>query len=259
MAYRRTRRVYAEIAVIPILFLAAALVTRARYRDDLSLMEHTRQVESGINRVLAVLSDTETARRGFILTADPHYLAEVDAAGPEIAEAVRRLDSLTEDNPVVQQHVRVLERLATQRAQLLKETSRSGRSGDNALQTAEERTGLAISEQLRDVVTKMTADQDQLYRSRTRASDLMAWGEIILIVAGGTATILLLLWASRIAQEYAGERDRAETILVEANQQLHAKIGEVDELNRGARAPRQRENHASGALESRPPAVRLRG
>ena len=233
MAYRQTRRVYGEIAVIPILLMAAALVTRARYRDDLHLVEHTREVQAAINSVLAVLTDAETARRGFLLTGDSRYLIQVDAAGAEISEAVQSLDRLTRDSVVDQQNVRVLEHLANQRAQLLRDTSRLSRAGgESSLRAAEKTGGLAISDQLREIVGKMTDDQNRLYAARTRASDFMAWGEIVLMAAGGIATILLLLWSYRMAQQYEEERDHAEAVLMQANRQLQGKIGEVDQLNR---------------------------
>jgi signal transduction histidine kinase len=233
VAYRKTRRVFTWIGLVPVLLAGAAFWSRSQYRQSVRLVEHTREVLAAIDNVLILLTDAETDRRGFVLTGDPRYLAPIEAAAKDSQTLVAHLSDLTRDNPVQQENASALKRLVTERMDLLKETARaSGSKGPEAVRAVERESGLAISAQLRQVTSRMIAEEERLLAERQRAvaSTDLELGATFTV--GAIATILLLVWAYRIVHRYAEARDSAEAQLIEANRELEGHIAEVNRLNR---------------------------
>jgi signal transduction histidine kinase len=193
------------------------------------MVEHTRDVQVGIQDLLISLTDAETGRRGFIATGDANYLALVDQAAAESSRIVHRLSDLTQDNPVQQRNMQALARLVSDRVDLLKQTAHAG--GQDAALQEEKRTGLTVSLQLGKAMAAMTAEENGLLDQRKRATAAADMEADALLIAGAIATILLLIWAYRIVRLYAAGRDRAEAEVRQANHQLQEKIAQLDRLN----------------------------
>jgi signal transduction histidine kinase len=229
VAYRRTKPVFVWIAAIPILLLGASFWRRAHYRELIRMADHTREVQVAIQGLLVSLTDAETGRRGFIVTGDANYLAALEGSAAKSSAIARRLADLTQDDPTQQLNVQALGRLVNNRLDLLKQTSQPG--GQDAALQEEKRTGLAESTQLTKVAAEMMAEENRLFDLRKQATVAADYEADALLVAGSIATILLLLWAYRIVQQYAAGRDRAEFELHQANNQLQEKIIQMDGLN----------------------------
>ena len=230
MAYRRTKPVFVWIAVIPIVLFGASLWRRAHYNDLIRILDHSREVQVGIQDLLFSINDAETGRRGFIATGDTSYKDLLETISGRSSEIVHRLTDLTRDNPVQGANVQALDRLVAERMELLKQTSQFG--GQDAALREEKRAGLATSTQISKVAAEMMAEETRLLESRKQAmaqADLESTG---LLIAGSIATIVLLLWAYQIIRRYAAQRDHAESGVRQANQELNAKIGQLDQLNR---------------------------
>lgn len=232
MAYRRTRSVYVWIAAIPILLLGASVWSRARYRDNIRLVDHTREVQATLQELLATLYDAETGRRGFILNGNPSYLTAVERAAEKVPAMVHRVAELTGDNPVQRTNLHRLEGLTNARLALLTQTSHLGRAGqDEAVKNLELQRGLDASNQLSQVIAQTMAEENRLLELRRRATATADSAANTLLVAGCVATIILLLWAYRIVSRFARNREIAEDELRTANQQLVEKVGQLDRLN----------------------------
>jgi len=224
--------VFVWIAAIPILLLGASFWTRAHYRELIRMVDHTREVQVATQDLLVSLTDAETGRRGYILTGDASYLAAVEGAAVKSSAIVHRLADLTQDNPAQRLNVQSLDRLVNDRLELLKQTSRLGRAGQDAAVTdLERRNGLSESTQLSKVMADMMAEESRLLDLRKQATATADLEANVLLVAGSIATILLLLWAYRIVRRYATGRDHAEYEVHQANNQLQEKIMQLDRLN----------------------------
>lgn len=232
MAYRRTRPVFVWIAAIPILLVVGGMWRRAQYRELVRTADHAREVQVVVQGLLASLNDAETGRRGFIFTGDATYLSAVNDDAVKSSAMIQRLADLTRDNPVQQRNVHTLEALVNNRLSLLKQTSRLGRSGqDAAVRDLEMQSGLAESAQLSKVMADMMAEENRLFDLRKQATAAMDWEASALLIASSLVTILLLLWAYRIIRRYAVERDQAELTIHRVNNELQTKILELDRLN----------------------------
>jgi signal transduction histidine kinase len=206
---------------------------RIHYRDLLRAEDHTREVQLATQDLLISLADAETGRRGYIVTGDEQYLASEQAAAAKSAAIVRRLTELTRGEPAQQGNTRLLASLVMDRLALLEETARLGREGDDsAVKEREKQSGLAASRDLNKVLSDTAAEESRLLtlqKNATSASDIEA---DYLVIAGSIATILLLLFAYRIIRQYAASRDRADLRFQQANDELQARVKELDQLNR---------------------------
>src|SRR4051812_33195971 len=63
---------------------------------------HTQVARATIGDVQARASDAVAAQRGYLLSADPHFLKPFEVARGSIAEHLRLLTELTADNPAQQ-------------------------------------------------------------------------------------------------------------------------------------------------------------
>jgi signal transduction histidine kinase len=229
VAYRRTKPVFVWIGAIPILFLGASFWRRAQYRELIRMVDHTREVRAEIQDLQVALTDAEAGQRWFIATGDANYKQLVEGSAAKSSEIVRRLADLTRDNPRQQLSVHELERLVNGRVELLKQTAQFG--GQDAAVRMETRNGLAAAAQLSQVIAEMTAEEARLLDLRTLAMARADSEASALLIAGSIATILLLMMAYRIISRYAAERDRAESEVRHANQQLQEKLEQLDQLN----------------------------
>ena len=74
------------------------LVNQAR--EDNAWVVHTVEVENQISTLLLQIRTAESAARGFLLTSEPRFLAEHDAATASILPDIDKLTGLAGDNPV---------------------------------------------------------------------------------------------------------------------------------------------------------------
>jgi len=79
---------------------------------------HTHQVIERLGNVLSLLTDIETAQRGYALTGREDYLEPYNAALPMMDQAVTTLRTLTTDNLGQQQQLDSLEPLIAARLEV---------------------------------------------------------------------------------------------------------------------------------------------
>src|ERR1700692_1939179 len=70
-----------------------------RFVEASEWQKHTYEVLRNLDETAALLVDTETGQRGYLLTDDGAYLEPYRAAIKNIDQAIGNLKSLTSDNP----------------------------------------------------------------------------------------------------------------------------------------------------------------
>ena len=102
-----------------ILLLAAALLVLVaisassvllvnKSREDNGWVVHTVEVENQLSTLLLQIRRAESAARGYLLTSEPRFLAEHEAAAATILPDVDKLMQLTGDNSVQGDNVKRL-------------------------------------------------------------------------------------------------------------------------------------------------------
>ena len=207
----------AGFAALLLAGIAAAWVTAQTAGHNRSVA-HTYQVEVAIGHVRALVEETETTRRGYLLSGNPSYLDSHRLTAVEIDPAIDALAKLTADNP------RQTARIADLRRQL---AAIRERQVVTIAQVASGRRDAAVADftadsfarrmrSVRVTMSEMLADERALLVQRDAAQQaslrvfyiiLAATGALILLVA-----IVSLATVMRYTRDLTAARDRLQLL-----------------------------------------------
>src|SRR5882757_1497283 len=87
---------------------ATSVVLVNQAREDYALVVRTVEVDNQISTLLLEIRRAESSARGYLLTSEPRFLAEHEAAVATISPDIDKLASLSSDNPVQGENVKLL-------------------------------------------------------------------------------------------------------------------------------------------------------
>ncbi len=218
-----------------------------RLISDAAQVAHTHEVIGAIDALEARLRDAEATQRGYLLTADPEYLANYRISSAALPEMRDQLFALVGDNP--RQTVRA-QALWTSIAHRLVQTARTlqryREAGLPAAQAAITRGVITTSTTIRQQVTVMKQAELQLLAQRAQSTHDSANLLRALALLGIPIGILVILVVYQLLVQEIRRRAQAESESERANEQL--RIG-LDRLERG-RAELQALNQFGSMLQS---------
>jgi CHASE3 domain sensor protein len=94
------------LVLVAISTASVVLVNQAR--KDNAWVVHTVEAENQISTLQLQVRRAESAERGYLLTAEPRFLAEYETAAATIMPDVDKLAALTADNPVQMENAKQL-------------------------------------------------------------------------------------------------------------------------------------------------------
>ena len=97
--------------VVSLFVLVFSERSHHRLNQANQLISSSIETQAVASQLLALVTDAETAQRGFILTDQPRYLEPYVAALPQIDPKLDRLRELTADNPEERDEVRQMAKL----------------------------------------------------------------------------------------------------------------------------------------------------
>ena len=214
------------LVLVAISAMSVILVNRAR--QDNALVVHTIEVENQISTLLLQIRRAESAARGYLITSEPRFLAEHEAATATILTDIDELATLVGDNPVQLDN---LKRLRLPVEARLKEFSRAidfVKRNDIAGGIAMLREAGASDSVLliNDIANAMRAEEDRLFASRTATADRTQWLASLVTVAGSGLVIALAGISIFLVRRSARARDSAEVLLRDNNLNLEATVDE---------------------------------
>ncbi|HTT01313.1 MAG TPA: CHASE3 domain-containing protein [Steroidobacteraceae bacterium] len=175
-------------------------------------VEHTHKVLSNLDRLLSLVTDAETAERGYVITGDEDYLASYTAASDATEQCERDLLELTADNSAQQLRLGQLNELVSQRLAAMHsvDTARRSQGFAAAQQLIAVGPGKRIHNELRLQIDEIANVERSLLRERQRGVDR----SIVLAVRIGIGSSLLALacvaWAAWASRRDLLERKRIE-------------------------------------------------
>src|SRR5437762_12491183 len=101
------------LVLVAISALSVVLVTQSR--KDNARVVHTVAVENQLSTLLLQIRRAESAARGYLLTSEPRFQTEHDAATATVLSDVDKLVQLARDNPVQAENARQLRPLVEAR------------------------------------------------------------------------------------------------------------------------------------------------
>ncbi len=228
------RRAIGQILLLAVGFLvlvaisATSVILVNKARDDSGLVVHTVEVENQINALLLQIRRAESAVRGYLLTSDPRFLAEHQAAAATILPDVDKLAMLTIDNPVQIENAKLL------RPPVQARLDEFGRAVD-FVQRNDIAGGVAMLREsgagdamvrIGDIAGAMRAEEDRLFALRTVTADRTQQLASVVTVAGSGLVIALAGISIFLVRRSARARDDAESQLRDNNLNLEATVDE---------------------------------
>lgn len=195
------------------------------------LVSHTYEVIADLESGLSVLTDAETAQRGFLLTGDDHFLQDCNAAASKVNGWMAGVRSLTADNPGQQERLSQLEPIIQKRLESLR--NRIHVRQQEGLQAAADAVALREGKNLMDEIERqifaLRSTETLLLRERIEAAVHSARRNTAVIVAAtvlacgigifAVAVIRRDLHKLRLAET---ELQRRASALESANKELEA-------------------------------------
>jgi len=234
-------RLLIAFMAIGFLCLLAAGATAAwvmqRNEQHTAWVNHTYEVELGISEASAALERVEAARRGFIISGQPTFLAAYLRFEGDVTRALGHVAALTADNPRQQASIaearRALAVVAAERAQSVALVQR-GRTGEavaafSAEATAQpmqhlRRIGAAMLAEERGLLARRDADQRA---SVTTFYTVLAMAGIILLLVAIIATATVL----RYTRELGASRDQLRILNDTLEDQVAERTADLSRAN----------------------------
>ena len=207
---------------------ATSVILVDQAREDNAWVVHTVEVENQISTLLLQIRNAESAARGYLLTADAHFLAEHEASVASIIPAIDKLARLAGDNPLQIENSEKLRAPIQERlvefAKAIEFVKRSdGASGIALLRQSSTKDSI---QQIEEIAGAMRVEEDRLLSLRTAAADRTQRLASSVTVAGSGLVIVLAGISIFLIRRSARARDHAEVLLRDSNLNLEATVEE---------------------------------
>ena len=214
-------------AALALAGLAAAWAT-ARTAEHSGWVNHTYQVEVAIARLRGTVEQTETARRGYILTGLPAYLDNQREAVVEVGPLVYRIATLTADNPRQTASLADLRRRLADMQQQQENSIGLVLTGarDHAIVSFTAETSARRLRGIRDVLTAMADEERRLLLQRDAEQQASLRAFYIILAAAGLLILLVATVSIATVMRYTRDLGAARDRLQVLNTDLEGAVAE---------------------------------
>jgi len=201
----------------------ASYISIRNLLESVELVQHTNQVIHATETSLSILKDAETGQRGFLLTGDEDFLEPYNGAYSKAIDEVKKVKSLTRDNPVQQVNADKLSEIIRQRLQqlaILIDLRKKGSVPDK--ETLEK--GKSYMDDARELIQKMADVENSLLTSRIAKLNKLAGNTpLLIIIAAAMAIIITVIFFIRINGDFS-RRAALQTALQEKDEDITRRI-----------------------------------
>jgi signal transduction histidine kinase len=207
---------------------AASVVLVTQSRKDNAQVVHTVEVENQLSTLLLQIRRAESSARGYLLTSEPRFLTEHEAAAATILPDVDKLTQLTSDNPVQAENTRRLRPQVDARlaefAKAIEFVKRNDTAGGIAM-LLEAGAGDSVRK-IGEITSAMRFEEDRLFALRTATADRTQQLASVVTVAGSGLVITLAGISIFLVRGSSRARDEAETQLRDNYLNLETTVDE---------------------------------
>jgi signal transduction histidine kinase len=228
------RRAIGKIVLLAAGFLvlvaisATSVILVNQAREEYATVVHTVEVANQISTLLLQIRTAESAARGYLLTSEPRFLAEHEAAAASILPDIDKLTRLTADNPLQIENVKQLRPPVQARLDEFAKATDFVKRNDVAGGIAMLREAGASDtvRRINDVAGAIRAEEDRLFALRTATADRTQRLASIVTVVGSGLVVTLAGISIFLVRRSARARDHAEAQLRDNNLNLEATVDE---------------------------------
>jgi signal transduction histidine kinase len=207
---------------------AASVILVNRAREDNAWVVHTVEVENQISTLLLRIRTAESAARAYLLTSEPRFLAEYEAAVAGISPDSDALTRLAGDNSVQTENSKRLRGPVQARLDEFERAIDFAKRNDIAggIAMLRQASSSEPARQIREIANAMRAEEGRLFSIRTAAAQRSQRLASIVTVAGSGLVVVLAGISIFLVRRSARARDQAETMLRDTNFNLEATVEE---------------------------------
>jgi signal transduction histidine kinase len=248
MAPRKKAQVAFASAVM-LLFLSgvAAYVTINRLLASEKWVIHTLEVKAALGDIESAYVRAGRARSGYVISGTDDFLAEFDAAVPEIPGKLQRLRDLTRDNPKQLELCSRLEDAINRRVALLRESVQLKKQApeDRLGQAEFDRRGVPISSEMTSLMQEMRAGEQTLFDIREKTTHRLFMLTVVTLAVAFILALELLAVHYRLLSAELNAREIAERSTRKSEESLRRLTGRLLQLQDAERRKFSRELHDS--------------
>jgi signal transduction histidine kinase len=214
------------LVLVAISTFSVVLVNRAR--EDNAWVVHTVEVENQISTMLLRIRIAESTARSYLLTDEPRFLREHQAAAANILPDIEKLGSLSGDNPVQVENVGGLQAPIKARLDEFEKTIDFANRHDTAggIEMLRNSDSSEALQRINAIADRMRQEEERLFALRTQTADRTEQLASIVTVAGSGLVVLLAGISIFLVRRSTRARDEAEAQLRDNNLNLEATVDE---------------------------------
>ena len=190
-----------SISILLVSSIASFLSIRSLLVSN-NLVYHTQEVLYNINEGKAILLESQTSVRGFLVTGKESFLVGLDENEAKSDTFFYTVEELTLDNPIQQKRLVQLKPLRAQYFRFLNQKIQEKKNGVNFLAYDLDR-GKEIMAKMNDLTTRIEKEEQRLLTERISTSERYGKYSSILIVAAFVIALLIsVLFLIRILKDH---------------------------------------------------------
>jgi signal transduction histidine kinase len=228
----RTRNALVFSSALVLLSVGAALtyVTIVRLLDAQRWVSHTREVQSSLSSVEALISRAGRNRVEYVQTGDAIYLEGYQSAVGETLQELALVTHMTADNSVQQNNCTRLEALADQRISLMGQSIDLKGKGKASLENEAATTqGLVrVAAEMDSIIRQMQGVEENLLAERQARSEALFRQAVVLFSVAFLISVSLLGFHYYLLNHELTARQQAE----ESLRRLNAGLLEIQDAER---------------------------
>ncbi len=202
-----------------------------RLYQEAGLVAHTYQTIGTVQNISWVLTEAESAQRGYLLTGEPRFLELYRMAAPAINDHLAELSRLTADNPFQNERIAVFKNSINKRLKILHDnlSLRTPKGFASARAAGYLTRGKAEMDAVRGQIREFIDEEKQLLGQRSQnASNAFNIALLTSLLANFIclAAILGLIFAVR---RHLAAREKAAAVLFEQREQFRITLASIGE------------------------------
>lgn len=199
------------------------------------LSHHTQQLGNSnsiilaLENLLSTLKDAETGQRGYLLTAEPSYLAPYELAQGRVLSELTTLSKLLTGDDAQLAELGTVTRLINSKLIELARTIELEREGnrEQALAIVRGDSGRAVMDQLRSTLTTMENHEQARHRELVSEADASFRSVVTTILFTAGTGMLLVTFVYLLTQRNIRLRQRNFEIVAEQREQLRTTLASI--------------------------------
>jgi len=186
----------------------------------------TYKILERLERLSSLLKDTESGRRGYIITGEERFLDIAYSGINLVDDAVKELRQLLSDNSEQQKMLDDLEPLITKRLDLFKQSIESQKSKGfiASFQIPLIDEGKIVMDKIQEIILEIKKEERNLLKLREKVSKGMSQKTILTLFIGSGLSFSLLLLVFYILKREIFERKRTEQALRKIKDELEIRV-----------------------------------